>query len=169
MYTWEMFGSFNNDTVTWDVSTGSPYLEQRLGTEGWYMVMVKASCMQHGRSVTSGVLYFSIRNGRVYLDGDTIVPPPLPDTTPPMISIPWSNPVSIGKLDTLYFSAVQAFDAHDFDVSDRIVVSGEILYGVPGTYYLTFTVADSAGNVAQARLEVRITRRQHEIYQVKPL
>lgn len=160
-YSWAI-ASQSVDTIYQNVLTGAPSLVHMFYEDGRYMVKVKASCLLHAYGKASEPLYFTIRNGKVYSGNDTI-PQPV-DTEPPIITIPWNNPVTIGKLDTLDYSAVMAFDANDGDLSRKIVVNDDIIYGVPGTYTIVFTVSDAAGNTASAKLTVKITRRQHENY-----
>jgi Domain of unknown function (DUF5011) len=44
-----------------------------------------------------------------------------------------------------------AFDQNDFDITDRVVVSGELDVDRPGQYERLYTVSDKAGNTAQTK------------------
>jgi PKD repeat protein len=80
------------------------------------------------------------------------------DITPPIITIIGSNPVSIEVGHAFIDSGATAFDAIDGDVTSFIKTSSTVDTGKVGTYYVTYTVTDSAGNKATAIRKVIITK-----------
>ena len=78
---------------------------------------------------------------------DTIVTS-TPDTTPPVITLLGDATVSI-PVGTSYTDAgATATDAVDGDITSKIVVTDPVDTTTPGTYTVTYTVSDSAGNAA---------------------
>jgi len=73
----------------------------------------------------------------------------LPDTEPPVIVL-LDSMVEV-YLDSVYEdNGVFAFDSLDFDLSDCIARTGKVNTEQPGEYTITYSVADSSGNVAHA-------------------
>jgi len=78
------------------------------------------------------------------------------DTIAPVISIHGSNPDSVITDSTGYTDpGANALDAHDGSVS--VITSGNVNRAVPGTYVLTYSATDSAGNIANASRTVSVT------------
>lgn len=67
------------------------------------------------------------------------------DRTAPVIEVPEGTRITVGEsFDPL--AGVRASDNTDGDVSDRITVVGQVDVEVPGSYALTYVVADTNGN-----------------------
>ncbi|HOE65891.1 MAG TPA: DUF5011 domain-containing protein, partial [Candidatus Hydrogenedentes bacterium] len=79
------------------------------------------------------------------------------DTTPPQISLSGDSIVNLPK-GVLYTDAgATAFDEVDGDLTALIVVGGlPIDTSIPGTYVVTYDVADDHGNVAHAERTVNV-------------
>lgn len=72
--------------------------------------------------------------------------PAIPDTTAPVISIIGDNPLSINKDSTYEELGATAID--DVDVTVTTISTGVVDTSIVGTYTVTYTATDSAGNIA---------------------
>jgi hypothetical protein len=71
-----------------------------------------------------------------------------PDSTPPVIQLLGAATVNI-TIDAPYADAgATASDAEDGDITSRIVVANPVNTTLLGTYTITYTVSDAAGNAA---------------------
>lgn len=77
--------------------------------------------------------------------------PVVPDKTAPVLTIPSSTVITAGsKFDKM--QGVSAKDDRDGDLTAKVICTGEVDTAKPGTYTLTYTVSDKAGNtVTQKR------------------
>lgn len=83
------------------------------------------------------------------------------DTTPPVITILGPNPHTVQVLSGPYPEAgATALDAVDGDVSDDIQTVSTVNTELVGTYSVTYTVFDAAGNAAQAIKTVHVVNTQ---------
>jgi len=73
------------------------------------------------------------------------VPPP-PDIVAPVITLIGTNPITLNEGDT--FSDPGATVSDDIDVDYNISGVGAVFTNTPGTYTLTYSASDAAGNVA---------------------
>jgi spore coat protein A len=98
----------------------------------------------------------------------TPAPSKAADTSAPVIQLIGSNPASVSLVhdstkvegDNGYADpGAVASDVLDGDLTSKIVVSGEVDTKAAGTYTLTYTVADSAGNQAAVKRTVNIVDR----------
>jgi len=74
------------------------------------------------------------------------------DTTPPVITLIGSPDVNHQKGTPYTDEGATALDNIDGDITSKIVVSNLVDVNIEGTYYVTYNVADNAGNDA---VEVR--------------
>jgi subtilisin len=81
-------------------------------------------------------------------------PPIPPDTTPPVITLNGSNPVNITVGSTYTDAGAVAVDTVDGSVT--VVVTGAVNTTVVGTYIITYTATDKAGNEATATRTVNV-------------
>lgn len=70
------------------------------------------------------------------------------DTTPPTLTLIGAATVELDVGELVHDLGALALDLVDGDLSGAIVVNGTVEVTAPGTYQLTFTVADSRGNAA---------------------
>lgn len=70
------------------------------------------------------------------------------DVIPPVITVLGDNPVSIFVGDTYSDAGSTATDAVDGNVTNNVVVTGLVNPNAPGTYTITYSVTDVAGNQA---------------------
>ncbi|MBU5626655.1 phosphodiester glycosidase family protein [Oscillibacter sp. MSJ-2] len=77
------------------------------------------------------------------------------DTLPPVLTVPGEITLAKGE-DFDSMEGVSASDLRDGDVTANIKVTGKVNTAKAGTYVLTYTVADSAGNVATVRRTVTV-------------
>ena len=80
------------------------------------------------------------------------------DNIPPVITLKGSLSIRIADGDIFVEPGFSAIDNIDGDITDKVVVSGEVGKGV-GTYILTYEVSDNAGNIAYAEREITVVRR----------
>ncbi|SNT15037.1 3',5'-cyclic AMP phosphodiesterase CpdA [Micrococcales bacterium KH10] len=79
------------------------------------------------------------------------------DLEEPTISAPGDTTVKFGEpFDAL--AGVTAYDNVDGDITDRITVTGSVNTGALGEYELTYSVADDAGNVAEAHRTIFVVK-----------
>src|SRR3989475_6869978 len=83
-------------------------------------------------------------------------PTPLPDTTPPVITLLGSNPVTVQVGSTYTDAGATATDNIDGILTPSITVSNSVNTTVAGTYTVTYNVSDKAGNAAQAIRTVNV-------------
>ncbi|MGC6421179.1 MAG: BspA family leucine-rich repeat surface protein, partial [Flavobacteriaceae bacterium] len=79
------------------------------------------------------------------------------DSTPPSISITGSPTVIIQVGDSYTDAGATASDDIDGDLTDSITVSGTVDTATAGTYYITYRVTDTAGNLATAQRRVIVS------------
>lgn len=83
---------------------------------------------------------------------------PAADTLKPYLFLPTENKVALdNSFDKM--AGVSAIDNVDGDLTDQILVTGEVDTSTEGTYSLTYTVTDTAGNTATAIREI-VVRKQ---------
>jgi hypothetical protein len=76
------------------------------------------------------------------------------DTTPPVITLNGSNPMTVNQGSTFTDPGATAVD--NVDGSVPVTVSGSVNTAVPGPYTLTYSAQDSAGNKATATRTVNV-------------
>lgn len=86
------------------------------------------------------------------------------DTTAPVIKLNGNAGVGLKLGDVYKDSGATATDDVDGDISSRIEVQGSVSTNVPGTYTLTYRVADSAGNTAEAKRTVVVAALDPQAY-----
>ncbi len=88
-------------------------------------------------------------NNVIPLMSSTSIDPVDPlDTLAPVITLNGASPVTITLGSTYTDAGATASDNVDGDISSSIVVTGSVNTSVPGSYTLTYNVADAAGNHA---------------------
>jgi hypothetical protein len=81
---------------------------------------------------------------------------PAKDTTPPVITVNGSNPVTIALGSTYKDAGATAVDAVDGSVP--VTTTGTVNTNVVGTYILTYTATDKSGNTATATRTVNVAK-----------
>ena len=87
-------------------------------------------------------------------DDDDPIPAPvvvipevvIPDTGAPTITLVGSSTINIEEGDSYTDAGASASDEVDGDISSSITTSGSVDTSTPGTYTLTYSVSDAAGN-----------------------
>ena len=74
---------------------------------------------------------------------------PVADTPPPVISLVGEATITLEAGETFTDPGATATDDVDGDISDQINVAGAVDTTTPGTYTLTYSVGDAAGNAAE--------------------
>ncbi len=83
-------------------------------------------------------------------------PTAMPDTIPPVISVTGSTGIVL-HIDSPYTEqGATAFDNTDGDISHMVMAQGFVDVYTPGTYNVTYTVSDTAGNTAVAIRTIRV-------------
>ena len=77
-------------------------------------------------------------------------PPPIADTTPPVITLLGSNPVTVQVGSSYTDAGAVATDDVDGILTSSIITSNQVNTSVAGTYTVTYNVKDAAGNFADA-------------------
>ena len=86
--------------------------------------------------------------------GDDPIPAPVvvtpevvvPDTVAPTITLVGPSTINIEEGDSFTDAGASASDDVDGDISSSITTSGSVDASTPGTYILTYSVSDAAGN-----------------------
>lgn len=78
------------------------------------------------------------------------------DTTAPVITISGANPVNVDLGTTYNDAGASATDANDGDLTSSITVSSNVDTNTVGTYTVTYTVSDAAGNQATETRTVNV-------------
>ena len=78
------------------------------------------------------------------------------DGEAPVITLNGENPMTVDYGSTFNDPGAKANDNLDGDISDQIVVTGEVDTHKVGSYTLTYTVSDRAGNTATAERTVKV-------------
>ena len=78
------------------------------------------------------------------------------DTTAPVITISGANPVDVDLGTTYNDAGASATDANDGDLTSSITVSSNVDTNTVGTYTVTYTVSDAAGNQATETRTVNV-------------
>ena len=81
-------------------------------------------------------------------------PPSTPDTTPPVITVLGANPLSL-TIGTAYTEA-GATCVDNKDPSCAVVTTGTVNTAAVGTYTITYTATDAAGNVSSMTKTVNV-------------
>ncbi len=79
-----------------------------------------------------------------------------PDTKPPEITLKGNNPMVVLLGGTYNEPGATAIDNVDGDITDKIVISGSVNTSVLGSYTITYTVSDQAGNEAVKERTVNV-------------
>ncbi len=75
-------------------------------------------------------------------------PTPTPDTTPPTITLIGNDTVNINVGDSYSDLGATAIDDVDGDITNSIQTNSNVNTSTAGTYHVTYSVSDSAGNSA---------------------
>ena len=73
----------------------------------------------------------------------------VPDTGAPTITLVGSSTINIEEGDSYTDAGASASDEVDGDISSSITTSGSVDASTPGTYTLTYSVSDAAGNTVE--------------------
>lgn len=90
------------------------------------------------------------------------------DTTAPVISIIGGNTLTLTVGDTYTETGATATDNIDGNISSKIITTGTVNPNVAGTYTITYTVSDAAGNIGTATRTVVVKEKVVEPPVVTP-
>ena len=89
------------------------------------------------------------------------------DTTPPVISITGSASITITEGDTYNDAGATATDDVSGDLTSSIVTTNPVDTSTPGTYTVTYTVTDAAGNITSiGRIVTVLAAASAETYEI---
>jgi|LGOV01.1.fsa_nt_gb hypothetical protein len=101
-------------------------------------------------------------NDQTLVDGVCVDPEPELDETAPIFSGVGEVAYTIGDPDPNYVAGVSVSDETDGQISDSIVVDSSLVdLTVEGTYVVTLTVSDAAGNETTATYNVVVTEAEN--------
>jgi len=86
------------------------------------------------------------------------------DTTAPVITLNGEAIVTVIENTTYVDAGATAIDNIDGDLTSSIVTTGEVNTSVIGSYTITYTVSDSAGNTATATRQVTVEGNGNPVY-----
>jgi len=89
-----------------------------------------------------------VQNCYLQVIQDWINNPLTPDTTPPVITLLGSNPVSVVQNTAYVDAGATASDNVDGNITSQIVVTSTVNTAVIGSYTVTYNASDAAGNAA---------------------
>lgn len=87
---------------------------------------------------------------------DQILPLLPPVVSIPEISLHGDNPMKLHVGDTYIEPGASAYDSIDGDLSDKIVITGEVNTNKAGTYTITYSVTNSLGQTTTAERKVHV-------------
>lgn len=109
--------------------------------------------MKHAK----GVLYFSFSNWKLLpRDSNDLDFSDMPDTERPVITLSGNNPFDMDQFTSYVEPGFTATDNKDGDITANVVVIGTVDTATVGSYTLTYSVSDAAGNQATATRTVRV-------------
>ena len=80
------------------------------------------------------------------------------DTEKPVIKLKGNSVITIKLNETYKEEGATATDNKDGDLTDKIEITGKVDTKKEGTYYITYTVKDAAGNVATVKRTVKVVK-----------
>ena len=89
------------------------------------------------------IIEYSLSSSIGYFNG--YIPP---DTTPPTITLVGPSTIEVPQFNNYIEYGATAVDDRDGDVTENIVITGEVDTEIAGTYIVRYNVSDSAGNDA---------------------
>ncbi len=87
----------------------------------------------------------------------TVIVQSAPDTTPPTISLNGDTTINISVGDNWTDPGATASDNLDGNLTNSIIVNGNVNPSIAGTYNINYTVTDSAGNSSSAVRVIIVT------------
>ena len=88
----------------------------------------------------------------------TVIVAEAPDTTPPVITVLGDNPATVTQGETYIDAGATARDDRDGDITHKIQTVGTVDTQTVGSYTITYTVSDAAGNAASATRTVIVEK-----------
>ncbi len=146
-------------TITWDTDEGSTS-QVEYGTTSFYG---SSNSVDGTLATTHSMTLTGLTNGTVYhfrvksidastnpaISGDNVFTTVGVDTTPPVITLQGSNPITLTKgVDTFTEPGATANDNEDGNITPVIVGGDTVNTAIAGTYVITYNVSDIAGNPA---------------------
>jgi len=124
--------AFHIDSVTGEITFE---LEPDYETQNSYTFIVNAIDSEGNQATQSVTIYISNVNEA-------------PDTTKPVITLLGDATVTLTVGDTYSDAGATALDDKDGDITSQIVTTGSVDTSTVGTYTITYSVTDAAGNTA---------------------
>lgn len=97
-------------------------------------------------------------------DGKNVRHVHVKDSTAPEIALNGGDTMTILAGDKFVDPGVTARDNVDGDISAKVKVSGNVDTATPGTYTLTYKIADSSGNTAETSRTVTVSSENKVVY-----
>jgi len=73
------------------------------------------------------------------------------DNTPPEITLKGNNPMYVNKDSAYVEPGATVIDDVDGDISDQLIIDGNVDTSIEDTYYIRYNAIDNAGNQAEEK------------------
>lgn len=155
LYSFDAFQVTGEDSMSFHRFADEPVAEFTFYKDGTFLIFVTVSCRNHPEVIAqSEVLFFRIIDGVLSSDNNL---PPVSDTVPPVITIPWGDTIDVGMHDTLNFDLITAYDDVDGDLTSKIIFDeGGLVWSVASQYNVKLSVTDSSRNMTVKEMVIVI-------------
>lgn len=120
-----------------------------------YVLASKVDTEKYISYIKCGKFYTT--DGYVSEEQPSTTKTPKKDTEKPIVTINGEKEITISAGSNYFDGGAKAIDNIDGDITSNIKVSGSVNTNSPGTYTITYSVSDKAGNKAEAKRVVTVT------------
>ena len=141
---WDIIGERSSEQITPDLKT---LVQAIINKSNWHSGnAITFIITGNGQRVAKSFNGDSAGAPMLHVEYTTGNTPPPSDTTPPVITLNGATPINLNVGDTFSDPGATATDDTDGDLSALIQTTGSIDTATAGTYTITYTVSDQAGN-----------------------
>ncbi len=157
-------------TITGSGSDSDGTIASYKWTENGTVIATKASFSYTPKTKGDHTLVLTVIDNKGATDTDSVVvkakakpaPKPKPDTTKPVITLKGGATITITQGNDFTDPGATATDNKDGDITSKITTSGSVDNNKVGTYTITYTVSDKAGNKATATRTVVVKEKANQ-------